>query len=84
MIYVTSSTLNLTGSITANGNVSAVAGLGSGSGGSITIISTTILGTYWRLSALGGDSNGPWGGAGGGGRIYVEVSDNLIVLVVLD
>lgn len=68
--------LNLTGALlAADGATSQVIGLGSGSGGSISIVVTNpIVGTTAVLTASGGSAVAAMNiAAGGGGRVYYEV-----------
>jgi hypothetical protein len=62
--------------LAADGSQSLVAGLGSGSGGSISmVVATAIVGTGAKLTANGGSANAERNiAAGGGGRVYYEVS----------
>ena len=66
-IRIIAGTLQLDGSITANGG-NAPGGAGAGSGGSIWITAGTLAGAG-TISALGGYSIDSNGGGGGGGRI---------------
>jgi hypothetical protein len=66
-----SNTLNLTGTITANGETGTGSYFGSGAGGSIYIITKSIVGTG-NFSAKGGTGPGSgYGGGAGGGRVAV-------------
>ena len=75
-ILIRSSTLNITGGkLLAVGGVSFVDGLGSGSGGSITLLVSSISGKNALLSVQGGSGIFSRNvAAGGGGRIYIQVS----------
>lgn len=59
------------GSISANGEDSAVNNSGAGSGGGIYITCRTIAGTNGAFSAIGGDGETSPDAGGGGGRISV-------------
>ncbi|CAE7517916.1 unnamed protein product, partial [Symbiodinium microadriaticum] len=70
-------TLNITGGIVAaDGSKSVVAALGSGSGGSISLlVSASIVGSGGVFSVQGGSADSALGvGGGSGGRIYFEAA----------
>lgn len=84
ILIASSGTLNITGTITANGGASGIAsgvGVGAtgggGSGGAIRLMATTIAGNG-ALNAVGSGANGNTnsscynGGGGGTGRIRLE------------
>jgi hypothetical protein len=75
-ILIRCGSLNITGgALSADGSHSSSANLGSGSGGSITLLATTYKGTNALLSVKGGEGIlGRNIAAGGGGRIYIKVS----------
>ena len=69
-------TLDLTGSVTANGDAGQQDNSGGGAGGSVWINASTFSGTG-SLSAAGGGGNLYNGGGGGGGRIAIYAPNNL-------
>jgi hypothetical protein len=68
-------TLQLDGTISADGGDGLGLGGGGGAGGSIAVRAGAITGSG-IFSANGGNANGPNGGGGGGGRIAVYYSTN--------
>jgi hypothetical protein len=67
--------LIVNGIISANGLPGLALGSGGGSGGTVSLNVGTIAGSG-RISATGGDADGP-GGGGGGGRIALLYGTNL-------
>jgi hypothetical protein len=67
--------LNVDGSISANGNDAFIDGSGGGSGGSIWITAQSLSGNG-SLTANGGAGQDTEGGGGGGGRIAIYASSN--------
>ena len=69
-------TLNISGTISANGEDSSANDYaGGGAGGSINITTTNFTGSSATLSAIGGYTR--WkGGAGGGGRIAINYTND--------
>jgi hypothetical protein len=65
--------LNDTGALLAEGSASAEPLLGSGSGGSVSLIAPSLSGTG-LVSVAGGNTLSRFAGAGGGGRITVLLS----------
>lgn len=82
ILIASSTTINVTGAITANGGngingeASYPGGGGAGSGGGIRLIANTISGNGSLTAATGsaGGSNWTSGGAGGAGRIRLEAA----------
>ncbi|HEX4351148.1 MAG TPA: carboxypeptidase-like regulatory domain-containing protein, partial [Verrucomicrobiae bacterium] len=70
-----SGTLDLEGSISANGMSPTAEGSGGGSGGSIQLTALTLTGAG-TISANGGGGVLPYSGGGGGGRIAVYYTTN--------
>lgn len=83
IVVASSGTINVTGTITANGGTGAngeiyAGGGGGGAGGSIRLIANTIAGNG-AINATGGGGgyqgyNGIYGGSGSAGRIRLEAS----------
>ena len=73
-VYLNAITTNITGRINADGKN---ADLGAGSGGSIVILGGSMHGAG-KVSANGGNSVS--GGAGSGGRIFIEVRRKLVAV----
>jgi hypothetical protein len=68
-------TLQVDGTISANGGNGSGTGGGGGSGGGIAITTTTIAGNG-AILANGGNGAASYGGGGGGGRISVNCTSN--------
>jgi hypothetical protein len=68
--------VNLDGTVTANGADAANSRAGGGSGGSIWIVATNFSGAG-SLSASGGAGEPTHGGGGGGGRISIQCGTDL-------
>ncbi len=75
MTLAIAGTLQLGGSITANGVPGAGEASGGGSGGSIQLTAGTLAG-QGSISANGGAGQLPYGGGGGGGRIALYLVTN--------
>jgi hypothetical protein len=75
-IFIRCRSLNITdGELRAEGGDSFSANLGSGSGGSITLLVIVFTGNNGVLSVQGGRGSVASGiAAGGGGRIFIQVS----------
>ncbi len=74
-VQMTAVTLDLEGSISANGLSGASEGSGGGSGGSIQLTVTTLTGAG-TISANGGAGFLPYSGGGGGGRSAIDDISN--------
>lgn len=69
-------TINLDGTVTANGAEATNSRAGGGAGGSIWMVATNFTGAG-SLSANGGAGEPAHGGGGGGGRISIQCGTNL-------
>ena len=72
-VILTAGSLQLDGTITANGMTGSVLNSGGGAGGSINLTVGTFSGGG-TISANGGNGNNGIGGGGGGGRVAVHYS----------
>lgn len=72
-VSLTAGSLQLDGTITANGVTSSVLNSGGGAGGSINLTVGSLSGAG-TISANGGNGNNGIGGGGGGGRLAVRWS----------
>ncbi|HWY74373.1 MAG TPA: hypothetical protein VN281_02085, partial [Verrucomicrobiae bacterium] len=74
-ITVQNGTLQVDGTISANGTAPFDEGSGGGSGGSI-VLTAKLVGGSGSISANGGAGSLPFGGGGGGGRIIINFMTN--------
>jgi hypothetical protein len=72
LVSSTSVSLAQNASLVAEGSSSLKNGYGAGSGGSIVIVANHLDNYGSTMSVRGGDGNS-YGGAGGGGRITLQV-----------